>query len=199
MADDILEAKTEQSKQNNALEEIRKGFESNYNKETDIEKRLNELDKEIVNKKFNPKTDTTMNIYTIMDDVKDWQNKISRILNDAIDYEAYAKTLEKTFDSFFKDFYSVWIGSEELRNKGFKNLDEKKSWIINKINTEYKYSEYIRYAENQLIMAERVFDKAKNIMDMIDEQQEIMSRKISVMQIQKDIGLLKATTVEDVK
>src|SRR5271157_1961875 len=175
------------------LEKLKVAFDVNENKQKEIEKELLEIEVKIINKKFNPKDNNIMEIYDIMDNISDWKIQLSKVLKKSIRYEMSAELLGKTFEKVNNDIFADLLLSEELKSKALKNADEKKAWVSQKMN-ENGMLDYSMYAEKQKIKSKNTFKQIMVVADVVKELDEKNSRKVSVMQVQQQLGQLGTGT-----
>lgn len=183
------------------LDVIRKQFTDINIDENKINDSIDKLGKKISNRRFNPHSNNTMMIYDIMDDVQDWQDDMSKIFKDALKYKEASELLQATITSIYIEEEGQYFISEDFKNavrdNNFKNAEEKKAWIFDKINKSCNIGEDIKFAKEHMIKSEYAFKKVQNMNDIIEKQDNKVSRKISMIHEEIIMGVLKGVDVKD--
>lgn len=184
------------------LDAIKKQFmDCNVNEDI-INAMLNKLNEKIFNKKFNPHKNNTMLIYDIMDDVQGWQDDMGKIFKEALKYKEVSELLQATITSIYSEeegqYYISDTFKNAVRDNNFKNGDEKKAWIFNQLNKSCNIGEDIKFAKEHVIKSEYALKKAQNMSDIIEKQDNKVSRKISMIHEEVVMGVLTGAEVKDV-
>ena len=158
--------------------------------EKEIDGMVDAIQIKIKNMKFNPKTNNINETYDIMDDIQDWQAEIGKILIRALDYEEATELLEATVNSIYDNEEKSFLISDILRSNGFKNIDEKKAWINKQLDDASGINDFIKFMNKQRIKSEYALKRVNVLSDVVEKQDNKLSRKISVMNIQSQKGML---------
>lgn len=169
------------------LKEIKKEYDTNNRLEEKIENELTAISKKVINKKFNPNNTDIIEIYDIMDSFSDIQRGMRDVWDMAIFYDSSTQALLKTFQNSYKELYNELLISDEIKSGQFKNIAEKNAYIDNKLK---KCNKYIYFAEKQNIKSKELLSRVRILSDLINQFDNKVSRKVSVMQIQNGMGNL---------
>lgn len=166
---------------------IKKQFDEEHRKEKEIEEKIEKVIKNIKNVKFNPNNNNIIEIYDIMDSFSEAQIDITKLWALGMSYDSSAQALLKTFQNTYKELHDEMLTSEEVKKSNFKNITEKNSYIDNQLREYYKY---VLFAEKQVLKGKELLGKVKLFADLINQFDNKVSRKVSVMQIQEKLGTL---------
>jgi len=169
------------------LKAVKEQFDTEHRIEKDIESKLKEVSDKIINKKFNPNNNNIIEIYDIMDDFSDVQKDITNLWAMSMSYDSSTQALLKTFQNSYKELHDAMLISKEVKDGSFKNIAEKNAYIDNELKDCYKY---IYFAEKQIIKSKELLGRVKIFADLINQFDNKVSRKVSVMQIQEKMGTL---------
>ena len=182
------------------LIQAKKTFDEYGDFKKNIETMTNNLDNKVCSKNFNPHNNNTTLIYDIMDDIQTWQSDMGKIFKKCLQYKEASELFEATIGYIFNELEKNMLISPELKNateiQKFKNIDEKKAWISMELNKKYDIGKYIRYANKHKIQSEYILKQAQKISDVIESQDAKISRKISMIHEEMQMGILKAPEVK---
>lgn len=172
------------------LESVKNKFDESENLHSDIEKDIQTMQVALQVYRFNPQENDISEIYNIMDIIAESQIAFSKNTVKAIRYELASELLYKTNEKIFKDLHSDYLMSDELREPKLKTMADKEAYIQTQLK---EINRYLAYAEKHKIRSKKLLQQIEVINGVLSEIDDKLSRKVSVMQIQKDIGALRNT------
>ena len=170
------------------LDKIKKGFDKDENKEVELVEEISNMSGKLVNYKFNPQDNNIVDIYNIMDVISPLQIEFGKIMVKCIRYEMASELLVKSCESIYNDLHCDYLLSDELKAPSLKTIADKEAYIQNQLKDVQKY---ISFAEKQKIKSKKILQQVSTLIGVLAEIDDKLSRKVSVMQIQKDLGALK--------
>lgn len=170
------------------LKKIKEQFDKDENKETELENDIQTLSGKLTNYRFNPQDNNIVDIYNIMDVIAEQQIEFSKVMVKCHRYEMASELLNKSCESVFNDVHSEFLLSDEVKAPSLKTVGDREAYIQNQMKDIQKY---VVYSERQKIKSKKIFQQVQTIIGVVIEIDDKVSRKVSVMQIQKDIGALK--------
>lgn len=172
------------------LESVKNKFDESENLHANIEKDIRDMQDTLKVYKFNPQENDISEIYNIMDVIAEAQITFSKYTVKAIRYEMASELLYKTNEKIFKDLHSDYLMSDELREPKLKTMADKEAYIQVQLKD---INRYLIYAEKHKVRSKKLLQQIEVINSVLSEIDDKLSRKVSVMQIQKDIGALRNT------
>lgn len=175
-------------------------FDKDFNKEKDILNELNNVENRIKVRRFNINTNDIIEIYDIQDDIAELKIEINTILGKSLEYEKNAELLLASFEIAIDKIKAQWLMSDYVKNSGLKNKEEKYALIDKGIfeSLELDIYYFLMYAKSQNIKATTTSKQVNKHVSVLKGLEEQLSRKITILQIQKDIGALKSDTIYNI-
>jgi hypothetical protein len=170
------------------LKKAKEQFDKDENKEEELDKDIKSISGKLTNYKFNPQDNNIVDIYNIMDVIAELQIEFSKIMVKGIRYEMASELLQKSCESVFNDLHSDLLLSDEVKSPILKTVGDREAYIQIQVKNIQKY---VTYAEKQKIKSKKILQQISTLIGVIVEIDDKVSRKVSVLQIQKDIGALK--------
>lgn len=167
-----------------------KKLKDNFLKESKllhIKESLDEFEKSVINFEYNPNTRAISVIYDIMDDIQKFQIKLRELKTEALKEELMIELCYNEAKNQYENRYNELL--LEIKDNKFNNIKEKESYVKNTIVKEEVF-EFFNFFENKKLKIKNILKRVDILLDNFDRIDNKVSRKITLMQIQKDLGTL---------
>jgi len=170
------------------FKKLKKAFDEKDETES-IRKQIDELEDEIVDKKFNPDITPLSKLHDIMDEISFITTKLGKLKRRALRQELRAKLYITDINLSYSKKYDRLFIKEPTKDKAGKS--------ILKANLEASVKEQLEEEDGYRNIASKKEFRVKDYLKEIDafiyvmtEIKDKCSRKISLMALQKDLGVL---------
>jgi len=153
-----------------------------------IKKELKEVDKILIIQRFNPDVRSLSELHNILDNIQELQARLGRVKVKALAEETLCELCyldcKDAYDELYDEEFNKIRGSND-----FKNVAEKQSYV-NNILRNNSIEDYVKYFEKKKIKIKNILRIIDTYIKVVDEMDDKSSRKISLMQLQKELGTL---------
>ena len=171
------------------LKKIKDRFNTE-SEETKIKEDFEKIENDFTVYKFNPDNRSLSALHDILDNIQDIQTQLGKLKAKALKEEARCELC--FYDC--KDVYDERYDDElnELKgNETFKNAGEKTSHVKKLLrNEENNIEAYVKYFEKKKIKIKSILKRIETYIKVVDEMDDKSSRKISLMNLQRELGTL---------
>jgi hypothetical protein len=172
------------------LEQIRATFKQ-YDEVSKIKDDLDVFDDDISNHPFNPDTASLSKVHDIMDSVQIVQTKLARLKKRALRQETICKLYSYDVKLAYDEKYDIYLNDlAKTKVEGEKTLKANMEASARKKLRDDGIETYKIEADKKDIRIKGYLKEIDAYMQVMKEIDEKCSRKISLMSLQNDLGVL---------
>lgn len=177
---------------------LEKRFDETIDKEKEIVQTLVDIEADIVDVRFNPDTIALSKMHDIMDDFQSIQTRLGKLkkkaLSQNLNCKLYFKDIEVAYNNKRDQLMRDYTANKPADKKTLKaEIDANINESLKKDNID----EYLVRAEKKEWKSKTFLAQIDTFIDVMKEMDDKCSRKISLMALQKDLGVLVAIKIGD--
>jgi hypothetical protein len=169
------------------LEKIKQKYEAE-NELKKLKKEFEDIEHDFAVQKFNPDSRSISLLYDILDSIQEMQSRIGRLKIKVLKEETRCDLCYYDCKNIYDEEYDKEINAIKGNNE-FKNVSEKQSYTKNVLRDK-NIENYIIYFEKKKMKIKNFIKEIDVLLKVVDEMDDKSSRKISLMQLQKELGVL---------
>jgi len=171
-------------------------FDLNYNKEDEIRDEIDKVEVNIKSYKLNPDTRNFIDMHDMIDSASNVCTQLFKLKKRAITFKSKAKLFMEDINYMYeRESDNILLrlidgdDGEDKKKKKYSNAKEKDAYIRNEMREADKFK-YVQYANKKDIIAKGLCEEIDAYIEAVSAVRGEFGKKIELLKLQKDMGVL---------